>query len=203
MKPDRPPGPSHPVTAATAGPEAEADRRLVTRAQGGEEEAFRMLVERHKDRVYATALRITGSPRDAEEVAQDAFVRAWRSLSGFRGDSSFSTWIYRIVFRLGLDRRRVVLERRGRESPADESVLTIAGGPATEPEVEGTGVVAHLLEVLNDVQRAAVRLYYLEDRPVAEVAELLGLPANTVKTHLSRARGAMRAAHARHEARCP
>src|SRR5690242_4283972 len=75
------------------------ERRLIARAQSGDTAAFRTLVERHQARAHALALRILRSPSDAEEVAQDAFVRVWTALPGFRGESSFGTWLYRIVAR--------------------------------------------------------------------------------------------------------
>ena len=90
-------------------------RSLLERSRGGDQSAFRELVVLHQDRAYGLALRITRSPADAEEVAQDAFLRAWLALGRFRGESSFGTWLYRIVARRALDRLEKLRSRRGRE----------------------------------------------------------------------------------------
>jgi RNA polymerase sigma-70 factor (ECF subfamily) len=152
-----------------------------------------MLVERYRDRVYGLALRIVRSAPDAEEVAQDAFVRAWLALPRFRGEASFSTWIYRIAARRAFDRAQTLKLRRGREAGIE------AAGEAAAPggDAPRTGLarqLERLVAVLPPAQRAAVTLYYLEDRSVEQVAATLAMPENTVKTHLSRARAALRAA---------
>ena len=79
------------------------DSRLVARAQSGDAQAFEILVNRHGPMVYNLALRLVGDPLAAEDVAQDALIRAWRALPGFRADSRFSTWLYRIVTNVCLD----------------------------------------------------------------------------------------------------
>src|SRR6185295_5097350 len=120
VKPEPPPDPSDPVMARAfpAHPEAarmSEERRLIARAQAGDTGAFRELVDRHRGRAYTLALRILRSASDAEEVAQDAFVRVWTALPGFRGESSFATWLYRIVARRAFDRAQVLKNRRTRE----------------------------------------------------------------------------------------
>jgi RNA polymerase sigma-70 factor (ECF subfamily) len=169
------------------------DRELVRRAQGGDEAAFGLLVERHGDRAYALALRILKSTSDAEEVAQDALVRAWRSLSRFRGDSAFSSWLYRIVARQAFDRAAVLKSRRNREAGGEgiEEMPAEAAGPDAEAR-ERSVRLERLVAGLADVPRTVVTLYYYQDRSVAEVARILSMPENTVKTHLSRARAALR-----------
>jgi RNA polymerase sigma-70 factor (ECF subfamily) len=184
------------------------DRELVEQARTGSEQAFRALVERHQGRAVALAHRLTGARADAEEVAQDAFLRAWRALPEFRGEAAFATWLHRIVTHVALDRRAVVARRRTREVGVDEAGLeSLAadagpgpGGDAAEDRITAR-FRAELLAGLTEVQRTAVSLHYLEDRPVLEVAQAMGLPENTVKTHLSRARAAMREAFRRGEHR--
>lgn len=174
---------------------AEEEKLLVGRARAGDAAAFRVLVGRHKDRAYALALRLTGVPADAEEVAQDAFVRAWRALPGFRGEAAFGTWLHRIVSRLALDRRERLVARARRETPAAETPEIAVDAEVEAPKLE------RLLDRLPERARAAVVLYYYEDRSVLEVAGVLGVPEGTVKTLLSRARTAMCEAWAREEAR--
>jgi len=175
---------------------AEAERHEVERARAGDPIAFRTLVKRYQDRAYGLALRIVRSPAEAEEVAQDAFVRVWKALAGFRGEAAFSTWLYRIVARRALDRAEQLRTRRGREAE-----LESAGEPAVDPEPRADAEsvlrarrLEHLMARLTDVQRAVVTLYYYRDQSVEEVARLLAMPENTVKTHLSRARSALREA---------
>jgi RNA polymerase sigma-70 factor (ECF subfamily) len=176
------------------------DQELVRRAKGGDEAAFRRLVERHGARAHALALRILRSASDAEEVAQDAFVRAWRALPGFRGESAFSSWLYRIVARRAFDRAAVLKGRRAREADIEmvEDLPAASTGPDPEAR-ERSRRLERLLAALPEVPRTVVTLYYLEDRSVDEVARTLHMPENTVKTHLSRARAALRVAWAREE----
>jgi RNA polymerase sigma-70 factor (ECF subfamily) len=163
------------------------------------------LVVLHQDQAYGLALRITRSPADAEEVAQDAFLRAWLALARFRGESSFGTWLYRIVARRAFDRLEWIRSRRGREVGGEEAAALAERVAAGAPGAAGSGAQDHetvlrarrlerMVSALPAAQRAAVTLYYYEDRSVEQVAEILGMPENTVKTHLSRARAALRSA---------
>jgi RNA polymerase sigma-70 factor (ECF subfamily) len=205
MKPTALPDPSHPVM------EAPDVARLVARAQAGDEAAFRALVEVHQDRAYGLALRIVGRAEDAEEVAQDAFVRAWRALSTFRGEAAFGTWLHRIVSRLALDRRARITARARNEEPVESppeapaDLADVAGIDGSGPGAGGADAIRldRLLDRLSAQARAAVVLYYYEDRSVAEVAAALAAPEGTVKTLLSRARATLRAALEREERREP
>jgi len=206
-----------PGQATGAAAEAAEEADWIERARRGDAEAFRRLVERYQDRAHGVAFRILGSAADAEEVAQDAFVRVWRALPAFRGEARFSTWLHRIVVRRAYDaaarmRRtaareeslEALVERRGVE-PAGGAVIGAppagmppGGPPGCAPEESGRSIEP-LLRRLTDVQRAVVALYYYEDRSVEEVGRVLELPVNTVKTHLHRARAALRAAMRREE----
>jgi len=194
LKPDDPPRPSDGAMEDSA-PDEDT---LVRRAQAGDQAAFRGLVARHRDRAYALALRLTGSAADAEEVAQDAFVRAWRALPAFRREAKFGTWLHRIVARLALDRRVQLVARAKREAPGSDAPEPAAPEPSGD---ENERMLASLLAELPERARAAVVLYYYEDRSVSEVARILGVPEGTIKTLLSRARVSMREAWARQEAR--
>jgi len=199
LKPETLPARSNPMVNTapdTAGPattDASEERAWVERARAGDTEAFRKLVERHRDRAYGLAFRMLGSSADAEEAAQDAFVRAWRALPQFRGESSFSTWLHRIVVRRALDRQAVLKARRAREAPLedagpDEIAAAAPGAPELRRKLE------RLLGSVSEVQRTVLLLYYYEDRSVEEVARILEIPEGSVKTHLHRARAILRVA---------
>jgi RNA polymerase sigma-70 factor (ECF subfamily) len=189
--------------AATADPDEPAavapgpvvdERELVARAVERDEEAFRMLVDLHRDRALGLALRITRSRADAEDVAQEAFVRAWGALPRFRGESAFGTWLHRIVARRALDRAETLRTRRGREAELDDANL--AEAPACEGARDPllAARLERLMAELTAPQRAVVTLFYGHDQAVEDIAGSLGMPENTVKTHLARARGALREA---------
>lgn len=177
-----------------AGPPDADEPELIRRAAGGDEAAFRVLVERHRDRAYGLALRVTRSTEDARDVAQAAFVKAWLALPRFRGEARFGTWLHRIVWRLALDRADVLRRRRRRETEI-ESAGDLPG-PAEAPRDERALAARRLerlmAERLSPAQRAVVTLFYWEEKSVDEVARTLGMPAGTVKTHLHRARAALR-----------
>lgn len=178
-----------------------SERDLVERARARDTEAFRALVDRHRDRAHGLALRMMRSPDDAEEVAQDAFVRAWLALPSFRADSSFATWLHRIVARRALDRLAALRRRRERETGIDDRTMAAIPDPASGAEVRDARArrLEKLVSELPDMQRAVIGLFYDGDASVENVAEALGLPTGTVKTHLSRARLALRRAWTRCE----
>ncbi|HXK12047.1 MAG TPA: sigma-70 family RNA polymerase sigma factor [Vicinamibacteria bacterium] len=173
---------------------ARADADLVERARGGEHDAFRALVDRHRDHAFGLALQITRSPEEAEDAAQEAFVRAWLALPAFRGEASFGTWLHRIVVRRALDHavaRRARVSREREIETAESLPVPMAGA---ERDLVLARRLGRLMEDLSPRQRAVVTLFYREDRPVQEIAAVLAMPENTVKTHLRRARAALREA---------
>jgi RNA polymerase sigma-70 factor (ECF subfamily) len=172
------------------------ERHLLSRCRAGDTRAFSVLVDRYRDRAYGLALRMVRSPADAEEVAQDAFVRAWRSLADFRGDSSFGTWLYRIVWRRAVDRAAVLRNRKGKETALEEMPeigRTAAARESSPADTSDASEWDRITEGLSDTQRAVVTLFYYEDMALKDVARVLDMPEGTVKTHLSRARAALRA----------
>ncbi|HET9950424.1 MAG TPA: sigma-70 family RNA polymerase sigma factor [Candidatus Eisenbacteria bacterium] len=181
---------------------------LLSRCRAGETAAFATLVDRYRDRAYGLAFRLTRSVPDAEEVAQDAFVSAWKSLRDFRGDASFSTWLYRIVWRKALDRAESLRNRGRREIAVDDPARVEAeampggmgsAGPAELARSESSARLERLLATLPEAARAVVTLFYYEDRSVSDVAAALGIPEGTVKTHLYRSRAALREGWLREE----
>jgi RNA polymerase sigma-70 factor (ECF subfamily) len=168
------------------------ERHILARCRAGDTRAFALLVERYRDRAYGLALRLVRSPSDAEEVAQDAFVRAWRSLADFRGESSFGTWLYRIVWRRALDRAAVLRTRKGRETAIEDLPEVTRTASVDAAAGEGASDWERITEPLSEPQRAVITLFYYEDMALKDVARALDMPEGTVKTHLSRARAALR-----------
>src|SRR5439155_5814567 len=137
--------------------------------------AYRTLVERHRDRAYGLALRILRSAPDAEEVAQDAFVRAWLGLRDYRGDAAFATWLHRIVARRALDRAAILRGRRAREESLEQGEAGRGAGAASvsgvAPSLEARRIV-WLMETLVDEQRGVVSRVYCWVRLEAEIARV-------------------------------
>jgi RNA polymerase sigma-70 factor, ECF subfamily len=177
-----------------AGAEAEAERELVEQARRGDQGAFRMLVDLHRDRAYGLAFRITRCREEAEDAAQEAFLRAWLALPRFRGEASFGTWLHRIVARRALDRAAAHKTRAAREAEVEAAERLPAPGLSESRDLVLARRLERLMGCLNPRERAAIQLFYGEDLPVREVAALLDTPENTVKTHLRRARAALREA---------
>jgi RNA polymerase sigma-70 factor (ECF subfamily) len=174
----------------------------IRRAQGGDPEAFRRLVDRHRDAVVETARRIVRSREEAEEVAQDAFVRAWRALPGFREEARFSTWLYRIVTRRAIDVANTLRRRPERMIAGDPGALENLAAPARRglPPTDLTRLERILAE-LPPVRRAIVTLFYLRDQSIEEIAGIVDLPPGTVKSHLYRSRSILRRSWLRHTRR--
>ncbi len=158
-------------------------------------EAFRPLYERYKDKVYSSALRITGDAEVAEDVTHDVFVRVYERLGQFRRRSRFSSWLYRVTVNLATD----VARRRGRErwlfsvrfeagAGSGELVPASEPGPARSAEsAEAAEEVSRAVAELSPKLRAAVVLRYFEGLSYEEIAEVLEVSLGTVKSRLSRA----------------
>ncbi len=182
---------------------ARVEAALVERARRRDEEAFRLLVDRHRDHAYGLALRITRSPEDAEEAAQEAFVRAWLALDGFRGEAAFGTWLHSIVARRALDLARARKTREARLTGVEDAEILPARESHAPRDVLLMQRIERLARGLSAAQRAVVTLFYREDEPVSGIATVLEMPENTVKTHLRRARAALREAWLREEGEAP
>jgi RNA polymerase sigma-70 factor (ECF subfamily) len=162
------------------------DGELLARHVAGDTEAFATLVERHRDRLWAVALRTLGHPEDAADALQDALISAYRGASGFRGGSAVTTWLHRIVVNACLD-----LARRKAVRPADPLLLDPASEPAGRDRVdehETSLAVIAALRTLPAEQAAAVVLVDIEGYPVSEAAAILDVPTGTVKSRCARAR---------------
>jgi RNA polymerase sigma-70 factor (ECF subfamily) len=160
----------------------------------GKTNAFTHIVDRHKDHAYNLALRICGSHEEAEEIAQDAFMKAYRSLSGFRMKSSFSTWLYRIVYNtaisLGRTRKKGVLSLE--EFPAD--AVDFIRDNTSEEEAEAdyrNSLVNFSLQKISEEERGLITLYYYEELSIEEISDITAITKSNVKVKLFRARQKM------------
>jgi RNA polymerase sigma-70 factor (ECF subfamily) len=173
---------------------ADADASVVRELQRtGDEELFRTLFRRHKHRVFRVAVAVLGPGHEAEaeDLTQEAFLLAFRKLASFRGDAAFSTWLVRVTRNLAIDRRRRADLRRP-HLPESELAMRPAGGESNPEEAAAAHELRErmlrLVERLREPQRTAVYLYYWLGSPLGEIAELLELRPETVKSHLYRAR---------------
>jgi RNA polymerase sigma-70 factor, ECF subfamily len=161
------------------------DRVLVDAAQAGDLDAYETLVRRYQAGVYRIALRLLQSRADADDVTQEAFVRAWRSLSHFRGDSAFSTWLYRIVTRRCFD---LLGARRPAEALSDDHLDAGADPAATVEQRERLHAVTGQIAALPPDQRAALVLREFEGLSYQEVADVLDTSVPAIKGRIHRAR---------------
>lgn len=183
---------------APAQPGGSPDEELVLLARQGRAEAFAALVERYERKVYGLAYRMSGSPDDAADLAQEAFIRIWRKLAEFRGDSTFSTWVYRVTVNVCLDRRRQDRRRPtvsldapsdGASGPPERQVAD--GGPGPDAALESAELHADIqreIARLPAEYRAALVLRDVEGHAYQEIADILSISLGTVKSRISRGR---------------
>ena len=170
-----------------------ADDAIIQLVQAGQgQEAFERLVPAYRRRVFGLAYSILRDRAAAEDLAQEVFVKLWQALPRYDGRAQLSTWIYAITRNAAVSALR---RRRRSVSLSDPAVLEEVENAGAEPAAlpEDLMLRRHI-EALPEKQRQVITLYYLDERPVDEVAAMMGLPANTVKTHLHRARASLAAA---------
>jgi len=174
-----------------------AENEIIKLVLAGDRDAYRVLVEKHYQFAFRIACRITGDPGDAEEVAQEAFLRGYTQLSTFRQDSSFSTWVNRIAMNQALNlverRKRDLLQASEQiaESPNSEGAVQLADGKASPERLlldrEFTSLRQAAMASLTPMERTAFTLRHMEEMPIAEIAEALRVPANSAKQAVFRA----------------
>ena len=179
------------------------DAAAVALARDGDSEAFRALVERHGRAVFRVALRMTGSPQDAEDVVQETFLRAYRQLARFESRANFSTWLHRIAVNCSID---LIRSRPHREAGHDTADLEQFGasadpGPAAPASPERLMLSTEVQEritgamgALSKMERAAFVLRHFEGRSIDEISTSLGLKTNATKHSIFRAVRKMRVA---------
>ncbi|MCX4714720.1 RNA polymerase sigma factor SigM [Streptomyces virginiae] len=172
--------------------EGRSDQELLAQHVSGDPEAFGELVRRHRDRLWAVALRTLGDREEAADAVQDALVSAYRAAHTFRGDSAVTTWLHRITVNACLDRARKAASRR--TSPIDDTdrlERLLEPHESAEAPAERQDLHRQLLAALSTLpadQRAALVLVDMQGYPVAEAARVLDVPTGTVKSRCARGR---------------
>ena len=178
------------------------EREAIRRILAGEADVYRVLMDRHLPAVLRMTFRITGSLEDAEEAAQEAFLKAYNKLPGFREHAAFATWVYRIAMNCALN----LVERRSRDLAWSAASLEDGAGlerrlasdrPTPEAmllEAESQRRRELMLRCLTPMERSAFVLRHLEEQPVAVIAEALGISANTARQTIFRAASKLRRA---------
>ena len=181
--------------------EREIDQQLVERAQRGDKRAFELLVEKYQRKLARLLSRLIRDPGEVEDVTQEAFVKAYRALPSFRGDSAFYTWLYRI----GINTAKNYLVAMGRRAPTSTEVEAeeaegYEGGELLRdintPESvllskEIAGTVNAAIEALPEELRSAIQLRELEGMSYEDIAKLMDCPIGTVRSRIFRAREAI------------
>lgn len=189
-------------------PDSAAERELIRMAQQGDQEALERLLTQNQDLIYRTALKFTaGREEAAQELAQEVMISVFRHIGQFRGQSRFSTWLYRIACNLGKNRYVVENRERARYTSLDHSAgsdeddnarpMNFEDERAVDPRAAASGgetlaVLKERLELLEPEWREVIVLRFFEDLSYEEIAETLEVPIGTVKSRINRARRALR-----------
>jgi RNA polymerase sigma factor (sigma-70 family) len=170
------------------------DILYIEQVLAGNSNSFSYIVDRHKDKAFNLAFRICGNREEAEEIAQDSFMKAYKSLGTFRMKSSFATWLYRIVYNTAISNVRV--KRKGVLSlddfPADATDFIGANTTEEEAEIEyRKSIINFALQKLNEEERGLITLFYFEEMDSDEISEVTGIGKPNIKVKLFRARQKM------------
>ena len=177
------------------------DELLVKRAAAGNQDAFEQLLTRYQAQVYRLCFRMAGNADDAQDLTQEAFIKAWRNLPGFRFDCAFSTWLYRLTSNVCLDflraqRRRQTVSLTMENEDGEEALFDLPdAAPLPEEQVLAGDEHSRLnraLSLLEPQQRQLLALRVVNDLSYTEIAAALEIKEGTVKSRLSRAREALR-----------
>jgi RNA polymerase sigma-70 factor, ECF subfamily len=174
------------------------ERAMISRASRGDVDAFSKLVSAHSALVRGVTLRMLGG-QEAQDASQEVWVRVWANLKSFRGESAFSTWLYRVTVNTCLSFRRKESRRRTREVEEELAHLSLSSGGDGDPEeaalhAERREEIQVALGSIRAEHRAAMVMRHMEGLSCAEISEALGVPDGTVKGWASRGRTAMLAA---------
>lgn len=189
--------------AAPSPGKSSTDLELVERIRAGDAIAMELLMRRHNRTLYRTARAILRDDAEAEDAVQDAYLQAFRGIAGFRGESSFSTWLVRIAANEALMRRRglarraqvIPIDHDNGGAPMEETVADHAAGPERETlNAEVRRLLERRIDALPELYRSVFMMRAVEEMSVEETATALGLPEATVRQRYFRARALLRGA---------
>jgi len=167
------------------------DQHYIDRTRKGDANAFAVLIDRYKDMVYTLALRMLQKKEDAEEIAQDVFLKSYQGLTKFKGDSKFSTWLYTITYNRSLD----YIRKNNRMADSisidafDYKQLSITENAMDVLEgKQRRALIKRALDKMNPDDATVLTLFYFEELTLQEIAEVIGINSNLVKVRLHRSR---------------
>ena len=167
------------------------DQILINQIVEGDTNAFAILVDRYKDLVFTLALRMLKNREEAEEVAQDTFIKTYKSLDKFKGDSKFSTWIYRVAYNTSLDRikknKKHLNDVEINEFTAHQVISIDNALDKLETKEQGEAI-QRCIALLPNEESFLLTLYYFDDLSLNDISKIVGITANSIKVKLFRSR---------------
>ncbi|MED4205669.1 sigma-70 family RNA polymerase sigma factor [Neobacillus mesonae] len=160
--------------------------KLIKKAIKGNEKAFEKLLEIHSDRLYRTAYLYVGNREDALDVLQETANKAFIAVGQLRDERYFLTWLTKILIHCAYD----VINKRKKETPAADNIIELI--PGKREKLDEALDLVEAIDQLNEQQRNAIILFYYQDLPLTDVAKLMNIPVNTVKTYLSRGKSQLK-----------
>lgn len=167
------------------------DQHFITQIIGGNTNAFSVLVDRYKDLIFSLALKMVKNREEAEEVAQDTFIKIFNSLEKFKGDSKFSTWIYKVAYNTCLDRIKKNKKDEGNiliDDFSEHLVKTVENALSKMMDEERKKSIQDCLNLLPSDEGFLLTLFYFEDQNLEEIAKIMDITSNNVKVKLFRSR---------------
>ena len=168
-----------------------SDQHYIDKILQGETNAFAVLVDRYKDMIFTLALKMVRNREEAEEVAQDTFIKIYNSLNKFKGDSKFSTWIYKIAYNTCLDRLKKNKKEENNISIDEFSahlIKTMDNALSALEDKERKQTIQNCLNLLPSDENFLLTLFYFEDQSLEEIGKIMNINANNVKVKLFRSR---------------
>jgi RNA polymerase sigma-70 factor (ECF subfamily) len=168
-----------------------SDQHYINQIIQGDTNVFGVLVDRYKEMIFTLALKMIKNREEAEEVSQDTFLKAYNSLNKFKGDSKFSTWIYKIAYNTCLDRLKKNKKEEGTiliDEFSDHLVKTLDNALSVLEEKERKETIQNCLNLLSSEENFLLTLYYFDDQDLDEIAKIMDINSNNVKVKLFRSR---------------
>jgi len=167
------------------------ETQIINQIIGGDTQAFALLVDRYKDLVFTLAIRMLKNREEAEEVSQDTFIKVYKALSKFKGDSKLSTWVYKVAYNTCLDRIKKNKRRHDEvaiDSFTENQLKTLDNALNLMEEKEQQQTIQDCLQELSGKDSFLLTLFYFEELSLEEISKTVNMEANTVKVNIHRAR---------------